>query len=183
MTEAIIITGVAETVKAELREHKTWYTIQAVVMVAIGAIAAIYPLVSSTALALVLGWLFLFGGVAQAIGLIGAGRVPNFWLQLVSALLGIVVGLILLMNPAVAVETLTFMMIIYLIATGRAKIALSLSVCPLHNWGWVVLAGLLSVVLGVYLLLFPVVAMLTIGLFLGLQLICEGIALMTLTWE
>lgn len=183
MTEANIVTGIAETVKAELREHKTWYTIQAVVMIVVGAIAVIYPLVSSTALALVLGWLFLFGGVAQAIGLIGAGKVPNFWLHLVSALLGIVVGLILVMNPAVAVGTLTFMMIVYLIAAGTVKIAFSLSVRPLRNWGWILLAGVLSVVLGVYLMFYPVVAMVTIGLFLGLQLIAEGVALMMLTWE
>jgi hypothetical protein len=31
MTEPNITTGIAETVKAELREHKTWYTIQAIV--------------------------------------------------------------------------------------------------------------------------------------------------------
>ena len=53
MTEANIVTGIAGAVKAELREHKTWYTIQAVVMIIVGAIAAIYPLVVPSAVLLI----------------------------------------------------------------------------------------------------------------------------------
>ena len=61
-------------------------------MVIAGIAALLYPFVSSVALVLFLGWILIISGIVQAISLIGAKNVPNFWLQLVSAVLSIIVG-------------------------------------------------------------------------------------------
>lgn len=176
-----LVSNVAEAVRDEVREHKTLYVIQSVLMILLGVLAAVFPVISAASFAIVLGWLMVFGGVAQAISLIAVGKVPNFWLQLVSAILGIVVGLIFLLNPGIALSTVTLLMVVYLMATGSVKVALSLGVRPLPSWGWILAAGVITLLLATYLLFNPAVAVVTLGLFLGLQLISEGIALFMLT--
>ena len=82
-----------------MRRYSTWYLIQGVLMVIAGIVALLYPFVSSVALVLFLGWILIISGIVQGISLIGAQNVPNFWLQLVSAVLSIIVGVLFLRRP------------------------------------------------------------------------------------
>jgi uncharacterized membrane protein HdeD (DUF308 family) len=63
-------------------------------MVIAGIVALLYPFVSSVALVLFLGWILIVSGIVQAISLIGAQNAPNFWLQLLSAVLSVIVGVL-----------------------------------------------------------------------------------------
>ena len=68
-------------------------------MVVAGVLALIYPLIASVAIVFLLAWILIVSGVVQGIGLIGARHVPHFWLQLISVVLAIVIGLLLLRQP------------------------------------------------------------------------------------
>ena len=96
-----------EAMRETVRRYSTWYLIQGVLMVIGGIVALIYPFVSSVALVLFLGWILIVTGIFQGISLIGAQNVPNFWLQLVSVVLSIIVGVLFLRRPGEAVVTLT----------------------------------------------------------------------------
>ena len=95
-----------EATRETVRRYSTWYLIQGVLMVIAGIVALLYPFVSSVALVLFLGWILIISGIFQGISLIGAQNVPNFWLQLVSAVLSIIVGVLFLRRPGEAVVTL-----------------------------------------------------------------------------
>jgi uncharacterized membrane protein HdeD (DUF308 family) len=88
-----------EATRETVRRYSIWYLIQGVLMVIAGFLALLYPLVSSAALVLFLGWILIISGIVQGISLIGAQNVPNFWLQLVSAVLSIIVGVLFLRRP------------------------------------------------------------------------------------
>ena len=88
-----------EAMREEIRRHSLWYLIQGCLMVLSGVLALLFPLVSSLAVTLMLGWLLLFSGVFQGISLIGARSVPHFWVQLLSVILGVVMGLLLINRP------------------------------------------------------------------------------------
>src|SRR6476619_4715585 len=64
-----------------------------------GILALVYPLIASVAIIVLLAWILIISVVVQGIGLIGAQQVPHFWLQLISVVLSIVVGLLLLRQP------------------------------------------------------------------------------------
>jgi uncharacterized membrane protein HdeD (DUF308 family) len=96
-----------EATREVVRRYSTWYLIQGVLMLLAGIVALIYPFVSTVALVVVLGWLLILSGIVQGISLIGAQNVPNFWLQLVSVVLSIIVGVLFLRRPGEAVVTLT----------------------------------------------------------------------------
>ena len=108
-----------EATRETVRRYSTWYLIQGILMVIAGIIALLYPFVSSAALVLFLGWILIISGVVQAISLIGAQNVPNFWLQLVSAVLSIIVGVLFLRRPGEAVVTLALLLIVFFLRVSR----------------------------------------------------------------
>lgn len=161
-------------------KHRFLFLIQAVFMIVAGGAAVIYPLVTTFALSLFLGWILIASGIVQAVSLFAATRAPGFWLSLISAALSIIVGVILVRNPALAIGTLALLLIVYFVVEGVAKIAFSLSVRPLRNWGLVLLSGVLGVAIGIYLMLNPVLTLWVLGLLVGFHLLAEGLALVWL---
>lgn len=174
--------AMAAAVRHTVRKHRLWYGLQGVLMVLAGLVAIFYPLASSVAVTVFLGWLLILVGVFQAIGLVGAGRVPHFWLQLVSVLLCILIGFLFVRNPAIGVSTLSLLMIIFFAAEGMAKVVFSLTIRPLPKWGWVLLSGILGLILSAFLLASPVTAIWVLGLLIGIQLAGEGAALAAMAW-
>ncbi len=166
-----------------IRKSSLLYIVQGVLLVAAGIFALLYPLFASAALAAIIGWLLIVSGVIQGIGLVGARHAPHFALQLLSVAIGILLGVLLLLDPAQAVGLLSVLLIVFLLLGGGAKIMFALTVRPESGWGWVLAGGLASLVLAVYMIVrFPVAAGWVLGLFLGISLIAEGASIAFLAW-
>jgi uncharacterized membrane protein HdeD (DUF308 family) len=170
-------------VRETVRRHSGLMLLQAALMIVAGVLAFVYPLLSALAVTLFLGWMLIFSGVVQALTLVVTSRVPHFWLQLVSAVLSVITGILFVRNPGVAVTTLALLLVIFFMVEGFAKIVFAFTVRPLPNWGWVLVSGLIGVAIAVYLLSNPALSLLALGLFIGLQLIGEGIAIGMLAWD
>ena len=65
-------TAMREAMRETVKRHSLWYLIQGALMVIAGALALIYPLVSSVAVFLFLGWLLIISGIVQGISLFDA---------------------------------------------------------------------------------------------------------------
>ena len=172
-----------EALQETVRKNSLLFLLQAALMIVAGLVAFVYPLYSSVALAFFLGWMLIFAGVVQVISLIGATKVPHFWLQLVSAVLSVVIGFLFLRNPGVGVGTLALLLIVFFMVEGMSKVVFSLSVRPLPNWGWVLASGVLGVLIALYLLSNPPLTLVMLGLFIGMQLISEGVAIGSMAWQ
>jgi len=61
-----------EAMRETVKRHSLWYLIQGALMVLGGVVALVYPIVSSVAVVLFLGWILIISGVVQSISLIGA---------------------------------------------------------------------------------------------------------------
>ena len=81
-----------EAMRETVERHSLWYLVQGALMVLGGFLALISPVLSSVGVVIFLGWLLIISGVVQGISLIGAQHVPHFWLQLVSLVLSVIVG-------------------------------------------------------------------------------------------
>jgi uncharacterized membrane protein HdeD (DUF308 family) len=180
--DAAVAEGRAHVEKV-VRRNTTLFLVQAALMVVAGIVALGYPLVTTLAVTLFLGWMLVISGVVQAISLIAGARLPHFWMQFVSAVLSIVVGVLFIRNPGVAVTTLALLLIIFFIVEGIAKIVFALSVRPMQNWGWILASGVLGLVLGVWLMMNPALSIVFLGLFIGIQLIAEGVAIGWMAWS
>jgi uncharacterized membrane protein HdeD (DUF308 family) len=143
---------------------------------------SVYPLITNVAFAVFLGWMLLLSGIVQAVTLIGGGKTPDFWLQLISAALSVIVGFLFLRNPAVAVGTLVMLMSVFFMMEGISKTVFFLTIRPFPNWGWVLASGMLGILIAAWLLANPGMHLLVLGILIGVQLIAEGIAIATMAW-
>src|SRR5918993_2415001 len=114
---ALSLDAAAEVFREAMREtvkrYSLWYLVQGVLLVAAGILAVIYPAISSAAVIVLLGWLLVISGVLQGLSLVGARHVPHFWLQLVSVVLAVLVGLLLLRDPAQGMLTIALLLIVF----------------------------------------------------------------------
>jgi uncharacterized membrane protein HdeD (DUF308 family) len=173
-----------EAVHATVKRHSLWYLLQGVLMVVVGILALLFPLLASVAVVLILGWSLVASGVLQGLGLIGARKVPHFWLELISVVLSIIVGWLLLRNPGGGVLLMTILLIVYFMVEGFSKVIFALTIRPFPGWGWVLGSGLVGILLAIYLLSnMPVTAAWVLGALLGILLISEGLALTNLAWR
>lgn len=169
---------IREAMRDKIKQHSYWYIVQSGLMILAGILALIFPVISSFAIVLFLGWLLIFSGILQAISLIDARHVPHFWLQLVSVVLSVLVGIMFLRNPGAGLLTLTLLLIVFFMVEGISKVIFSLTIRPFPNWGWVLASGVISILLAFYLWAnTPVTAIWLLGVLLGIELICEGAAL------
>lgn len=173
-----------EATRETVRRYSIWYLLQAVLMIVAGVLALVYPLMSSVAVVVFLGWLLIISGIVQGISLLSARAVPHFWFQLVSVVLSVIVGALFIRNPGEGLFALTLLVIVFLMVEGISKIIFALTIRPLANWGWVLLSGIIGIVLSFYLWSsIPVTAIWLLGVLLGIELISEGIALGYLAWR
>jgi uncharacterized membrane protein HdeD (DUF308 family) len=110
--------------------------------------------------------------------------VPHYWLQLISAALAIVIGLLLLRQPDSGLLIITVLLLVYFLVEGLSKVIFALTIRPFPHWGWVLLSGIVGILLAVYLWAnLPVDSAWVLGVLLGILLIAEGAALTYLAWR
>jgi uncharacterized membrane protein HdeD (DUF308 family) len=173
-----------EAMRATVKRNSLWYLLEGVLLVIAGVVALVYPYLASVALVFLLGWILIVSGVLQGVALIGARDAPHFWLQLISAVLAILIGLLLLRNPDAGLLIMTVLLIVFFIVEGVSKVIFALNIRPFVGWGWVLISGIVGILLGAYLWAnMPLSSELVLGVLLGIQLIVEGVALTFLAWR
>jgi len=166
---------VAEAIQA----HWKLFLTQGIVMMILGLIAIAVPNVATLAIAIFIGWLFLIGGIVRALSVWRARSAPGFAWSLVTALLAIVLGLILVLNPLEGVLTLTMVLIVLFVVEGVAAILIALEFRRhIRQWGWTLFNGIVDLVLA-YLIFrgWPSTAAWAIGLLVGINMLFLGVSL------
>jgi len=173
-----------DAMRDTVRRNSLWYLLQGILMVVTGLLALIYPSLASVAIVRLLGWLLIISGVLQGIGLIGAGEVPYFWMELLSAVLAIVIGVLLLRHTDAGLLLFSVLFLIYFMIEGMVKTIFAFIIRPFPNWGWVLASGLLGIVFALYLWAnLSTVSDWMLGVLLGVFLLVEGTALSSLAWR
>lgn len=159
----------------DVQLKSNWFTGLAIVFMALGVLAIIFPWVAAISFELVIGALFLVAGIAQAIHAVSIRRWKGFGMNLALAIVALLTGGLMLFYPIAGVITLTTMVVVFFLLSGSIKTAFALRVRPAHGWGWILTSGLLSLVLGVLILIQLAAAMPWIlGLLLGLDFLFSG---------
>lgn len=174
------ITQIQRAVAKSLHDHWVLFLVEGIVLLVLGALAIILPPLATVAVTIVLGWLFLVSGVMGLITTLWMRAAPGFWWGLISALLGIVVGIMLLASPLRALVPLTILLVAFFIIEGITSIMFSMD----HKrelsgrWGWMLVSGVVDLILAVIIFAgLPGTAAWAIGLLVGINMIFGGAAL------
>ena len=162
---------------AKVRKSWGWFLVIGILLMLLGAICIVKAQTATTFSILVLGWILMISGVFWLVNSFLTIGWPLFFLYLLNALIRGGVGYLLLRHPNAGAEGVTMVIAILLIVGGLFRTA-GASVIKFPWWGWTVLAGLVSVGLGVYVLaIYPVASTFFIGIVIGVDLIFDGGAL------
>jgi uncharacterized membrane protein HdeD (DUF308 family) len=176
--------AIRDTMRDTVRRNSLLYLLQGILMVITGVLALIYPSLASVAIVRLLGWFLIASGIFQGFGLIGAREVPYFWMELLSAVLAIVIGVLLLRHTDAGLLFFSVLFLIYFMIEGMVKAIFAFIIRPFPNWGWVLASGLLGIVFAVYLWAnLSTVSDWMLGVLLGVLLLVEGTALTSLAWR
>ena len=157
-----------------LRGNWFWFVILGVSLVVLGTVALGSVVIASLAAAAAIGVLLLLGGVAEAVGAFWCRGWSGFFLELLSGVLSIVVGLLFLRAPADALAALTLLVACFLMVGGFFKIVTA-AVYRFAAWGWSLAGGIIDVILGQMIWQeWPASGLWVIGLFVGINLLFRG---------
>jgi len=167
----------------KLREHLGWFIGLGLGLLILGILAVMVPLVATLTVALLIGILFLIGGIMMIVHAVIWRKKHTFVTDIIIGVIYGVVGLLLLAYPLRGAFTLTLLLTAFFFASGLFKIIHAFRVRPASNWGWVLFSGILSLVLGVLLFAgLPLTAFWAPGLMVGIELIFTGWSLLMVSW-
>ena len=120
------ISDIQRSVRHAVRLHWHLFLAQGIIMTILGVLAVIWPQISTVAVDVYVGWLFLLSG---AVGLVTIFFVPTvcqiLWSPLTAALT-LFVGILLLWHPVEGAISLTLVLVAFFIVEGIFQIAASL---------------------------------------------------------
>jgi uncharacterized membrane protein HdeD (DUF308 family) len=163
----------------EVREglSRSWKALMVVGVGAIvlGAIAILVPAVASVGTAIFIGWLLLIVSGILFAAAFSAHSVGTVAVRIAWALVTLLVGIWLIVEPHNGTVTLTLVLGIYFLFMGLTRIAIAFIARGQPNAGLVGLSGLAGLVIGILILAkFPSSADWAIGLLVGIDLIFAG---------
>jgi uncharacterized membrane protein HdeD (DUF308 family) len=175
--------GIQSTFRSAVRTHWVLFLVEGIVLVILGIAAIVLPPIATLAFTIIIGWLFLISGIVGLITTFWMRHAPGFWWALLSALIGIVAGIILIAWPISGAVSLTLVLIAFFVIEGIASImyAVEHRNQMTSRWGWMLVSGIVDLVLaGIIFFGLPGSAFWALGLLVGINLLFGGAAMIAM---
>ncbi|HIK16773.1 MAG TPA: HdeD family acid-resistance protein [Leptolyngbyaceae cyanobacterium M33_DOE_097] len=155
-----------------------------ILLTALGAIALAAPffttIVSTTWIAFILG----SAGFAKLFYAFRTREEGGFIWKLLLSLLYLSVALSLLVNPVTGAITITLLIGSFFLTEGTFESILAFRLRPQKNWGWVLLNGIVTILLGAMIWFqWPGNAPWLLGTFVGVSILFTGISRIMLSFN
>ena len=161
---------------AEIHRRWGWYFALGVFLVVLGFIASGMAVGTTMLSVVALGWILLGAGSGLVVLSFLTGNWSGFLLTLATGVLSVITGIGILSYPVSGAVAITMMIGILLIAAGIYRSVASIAM-QFPNWGWSLLSGIVTFVLGSVLLRnLPSTSLWFLGLAIGIDLILHGVA-------
>ncbi len=150
-----------------------------------GLLTLFYPAVSLAVLILLFGTYALVNGLFIIAAAVAKRRGEPHWVALlVSGLLSVAIGGLAFFRPGLTAVALVYLIAAWSLVTGIGEIAAAVRLRKVITGEWMlILAGLLSVVFGLALFLFPGAGALAVALWIGAYAAVLGVLLIMLAFR
>ena len=185
----------SDTVTRSMHDYWTLFLFEGVSLVSLGLLAIVIPSIASSAATLFIGWLFVVSGVIGLATTFWARHMPGFWWSLVSALLGLLVGAILIAHrsndlygglmgwPLERIGHLRMVLVLFFLIEGGASIMFAFEHRRQFSgrWAWMLASGVLDIGLATIIIFnLPGASAWTMGLLIGVNLTVGGASLIAM---
>lgn len=162
----------------DIRDHKWFFWVVGILSTLFGAAAIIMPNVATLAAPIVIGAVLAAQGVIACIAAFQARKTSRIAMGVALGLLSLAAGVVLLVYPLSGIVVLTLILTGFLLGGGALKLYYAWKMHDSAGWGWMAVAGLLSIALGALIWSgLPGTAFWILGLLVGIDLVFYGISM------
>jgi uncharacterized membrane protein HdeD (DUF308 family) len=168
---------------SRFRKHWWWFTVLGVLTMLCGIVAIAYPLISSVSVVIVIAATLIISGLAMVVTSFWTGNWSAFLLQVLVGILYVTLGMLMTDAPLESTAALTLFVAGMLMIVGIFRIVAALTL-RFPQWGWALVNGIVTLMLGLIIYRhFPESALWVIGVFVGVELLMNGLTWIMLGWE
>lgn len=162
------------------RFSRNWwmYAVRGVVAIILGVVAFARPEQALQALVLVFGAFALVdGSLAMVAGIASHRYFKRWWAVLLEGVAGVVIGLLTFFWPNITAFALLYLIAAWALITGIFEIVAAIQFRRVITGEWMmVLGGLLSILFGVLLFVFPAAGAVSVMWMIGIYAVAFGIS-------
>jgi len=159
--------------------RKYWwvYLLRGIFAVIFGILALWMPGPTFATLVIFFGAFMLVDGIFSTIAAFEAkGTVKGWGWLLFFGIIGILVGILTLINPFAAMPALIFLFAFWALMTGILEIAAAIRLRKqIKGEGWFIFAGIVTIIFAVLIMLNPLAGVIAISTFFGIYALVFGI--------
>ncbi|MDF7666825.1 HdeD family acid-resistance protein [Orbaceae bacterium ESL0727] len=164
-----------------LPNRSNWFIGIGIVLIILGCFALSYQFVATVFSVYFIGALLFIAGIAQAFHSFYIKGFGETVLWAVLGVLYIIVGLLAFAQPVEVSSALTLVLSFLLMMSGITQTLAALSNRNYPRWGWLLTSGIITFILGLLIVLgWPGNSLWILGMFLGIDLIFQGWAYVTI---
>jgi uncharacterized membrane protein HdeD (DUF308 family) len=169
----------------ELARYWWVFILRGVLAIAFGVVAFISPPTTIAVLVFFFGvWALVDGAFHIAGAIQDRSQNRSFWLSVLEGAVSIIAGVLALVFPSAAALSILLLISAWSIVTGVLEVVMAIRLREqMTGELWLAIAGILSIVFGVLLFLYPSSGAITIVWIIGAFAIAFGISLIALGWR
>lgn len=169
----------------ELSRYWWAFILRGVLAIIFGVIAFVAPPVTIAALVLLFGaWATVDGVFHIASAIQDRDRSRSFWLAILEGVVSIIAGVLALVFPDVAAASFLLLIAAWSIITGLVEVMMAIRLREqITGELWLAIGGILSILFGVLIFLYPNSGAITIVWIIGAFAIAWGVTLISLGWR
>lgn len=166
---------------------RNWWVVllRGIAAIVFGIITFVAPAISFAALVFIFGAYALVDGVLAVVSAIRwRGATDRWWVLLLEGLAGIAAGVVTFIWPGISALALLYVIAAWALVTGVLEIAAAIRLRKIITGEWLLaLIGILSIVIGVMLALFPSAGALALVIWIGAYVAASGVLLIALAFR
>jgi len=169
-------TEIQRPVLQTAKRFTAWYIVAAVLFIVLGLFAIVEPATAGLGVALLVGWLLIFGGIFHFVAAFDGGGARRVTGQVLAGIVFDIAGFYLLMHPLLALGSLTLLLAGVILVAGIFEIITYFRVRGEQASGWMLFNGIVALLLGGMIWLhWPSSSVWAIGTLVGVYLLLTGI--------
>lgn len=182
---AHMTTAQGDEATTQLLKQVWWVVlVRAVLAIAFGVVAVIWPSITVWALVIIFGIYTLVDGIMLATHAVRErAHVQSWGVLLFAGIVSIAVGLIAMFWPAITVVALFWVIAFYAIVFGVLGMISAYQHRGTSAWGWSFAASAISVIFGLVLLFYPKTSITALTVLAGIWAIIFGVLMLAIAFR
>jgi uncharacterized membrane protein HdeD (DUF308 family) len=160
---------------AVVHEKRGWFIGLGIALAILGTLAIVLPPLASLATTVVLGFLLIAAGIAEAAHALANRRWAAYGWELAGGIVHLIAGALVVAFPLTGTLALTLVLAVFLLAEGVLRLIRASQHRHVQGNGWLVFDGIVSIALGLLIGVgWPSTAAWALGLLVGVNMLLGG---------